>query len=107
MNVMLALPSEALEAIAERAAELVLEKLRAEHVPARGGRWPLYGARAAAGYLGWPVGRVQKLTAANAITCHRVDGGPRVTYFTDELDEWLERNYDGPPRGVAPPVRRL
>jgi hypothetical protein len=42
------LRAEAIEAIAERAAELLAT---------RQSRW-LYGDKAAAEYLGWPVGRV-------------------------------------------------
>ena len=50
------------------------------------GPW-LYGAKAAAEYLGWPLGRVEKLAAANAIPCHRV--GRRITFRREELDKWL------------------
>jgi hypothetical protein len=48
------LPAEAVEAIAVRAAELLAT---------RQSRW-LYGDKAAAEYLGWPVGRVTKLRQA-------------------------------------------
>jgi hypothetical protein len=92
------LPPETLEAIAQRAAEIVLEQLRQEQPP--GGRRALYGARAAAEYLGWPVGRVEKLTAANAIPCHRTAERGRVTYLTAELDEWLQERREGPARGL-------
>jgi hypothetical protein len=47
----------------------------------------LYGDRAAATYLGWPLGRVQKLSAAGLLPCHRV--GQRKAYRTDELDAAL------------------
>lgn len=97
----LALPPELVDAIAERAAEIVLERLREER-QAGGPRW-LYGAKAAADYLGWPLGRVQKATAANAIPCHRQVEAGRVSYRTDELDAWLEEQREGP----APPIGRL
>jgi hypothetical protein len=50
------LPAEAVEAIAVRAAELLAT---------RQSRW-VYGDKAAAEYLGWPVGRVTKLRQAGA-----------------------------------------
>lgn len=53
----------------------------------------LYGNRATADYLGWPLGRVEKLSAANAIPCHRV--GRRLTFRRDELDAWLIEGADG------------
>jgi excisionase family DNA binding protein len=89
------LPAELVEAIAQRAADLVLEQLAALSQPT-GPRW-LYGAQVAADYLGWPVGRVQKLTAAREIPHHRLEGEQRVTYRTDELDAWLGEHYEGPP----------
>lgn len=47
----------------------------------------LYGDRAAAAYLGWPLGRVQKLSAAGLLPCHRL--GQRKAYRCDELDRLL------------------
>jgi excisionase family DNA binding protein len=93
----LQLPVGLLEAIVEQATERALERLRAEQINGNGCRW-LYGAQAAADYLGWPVGRVQKLTAAKVIPHHRVDGEQRVSYRTDELDAWLDQFYEGPSR---------
>jgi excisionase family DNA binding protein len=89
------IPAEVIEAIAQRAAELVLEQL-ATLSQSSGPRW-LYGARAAADYLGLPLGKVQKLTAGGAIPHHRPEG-QRVMYRTDELDAWLAESYEGPPR---------
>lgn len=74
-TIAVALPLEAIEAIAERAAEIVHERLRAEQDV--GSPW-LYGAKAAAEYLRWPVGRVYKLTAARVMPAHRV--GQRYAY---------------------------
>jgi hypothetical protein len=50
------------EAIAERAAQIVLDRQQEE--TAR--RW-LYGAKSAADYLGWPVKRVTNKVAADAL----------------------------------------
>lgn len=47
----------------------------------------LYGDKAAADYLGWPLGRVQKLSAAGRLPCHRI--GQRKAYRHDELDAVL------------------
>ncbi len=91
----LQLPADLVEAIVEQATERALERLRAEQGTGEATRW-LYGAQAAADYLGWPVGRVQKLTAAKEIPHHRLDGEQRVSYRTDELDAWLEQFYEGP-----------
>lgn len=80
MNVTTTLSPEAVEAVATRAAEIVLERLRSEP---QDRRW-LYGDRALAAYLSWPLGRVQKL---RGLPCHRI--GQRKAYRTDEIDAWL------------------
>ncbi len=89
------IPPELVEAVAVRAAELVVERLRDEQAAPDGPRW-LYGAKAASEHLGWPVGRVEKLTAAGVLPCRRI--GQRCSYRTDELDAFLEDHYEGPPR---------
>jgi hypothetical protein len=71
------LPPEAVEAIAARAAELVVERLKRESSP-----W-LTRARAAA-YLSLPVSRLEK---DRTIPCHRE--GRRVLYHRAELDAFL------------------
>jgi Helix-turn-helix domain len=78
----ISVPDELLEALAQRAAAIVLERQREE--PAA--RW-LYGARAAAEYLGWPVKRVTNKVAAGAIPHHR--NGGRLMFNTSELDRRL------------------
>jgi len=93
------LPPELVEAIAERAAELVLERMQAR-ADGEAPRW-LYGAQAAADYLAQPVGRIQKLTAAKRIPHHRLEGEQRVSYRTDELDAWLDGYYEGPPPALG------
>jgi excisionase family DNA binding protein len=71
------LPPEAVDAIAARAAELVVERLERESSP-----W-LTRAQAAA-YLGLPVSRLEK---NRTIPCHRE--GRRVLYHRAELDAFL------------------
>jgi excisionase family DNA binding protein len=73
----LSLSPEALEAIADRAAELVIERLGREASP-----W-LTRAQAAT-YLGLPLSRLEK---DKTIPCHR--DGRRVLYHRDELDRFL------------------
>jgi hypothetical protein len=92
----IAFPPELVDAIADVVLERMREELQAEQQSnGHGPRW-LYGAQAAAGYLAMPVGRVQKLTAARTIPHHRLPGEQRVSYRTDELDEWLDEFYEGP-----------
>lgn len=90
----LTLPAEVVDAIAERAAQLVLEQL-ATLSRDDGSEW-IHGDKALAAYLGWPLGRVQKKTAAGVIPCHRV--GQRKSYKRAEVDRALDEHYEGPPR---------
>jgi hypothetical protein len=76
-----ALPRDALEAIAQRAAELVLEEL--------GNSSPWLTREAAARYLSLPVSRLEK---DKQIPCHRE--GRRVLYHRDELDAHMFRKLD-------------
>jgi excisionase family DNA binding protein len=73
----LAFPDELIEAIAERAAELVVEQLERQSSP-----W-LTRAQAAR-YLGLPLSRLEK---DRTIPCHRE--GRRVLYHRSELDAFL------------------
>ena len=70
----LTLSPDALEAIAERAAELVLEQ--------NGNGSPWMSRERAAAYLDLPVSRLEK---DKTIPCHRDNG--RVLYHRDELDD--------------------
>jgi excisionase family DNA binding protein len=81
------LDEAALEQIASKAAELVLERLGA--VP--GSPW-MTRARAAA-YLGLPVSRLEK---DRSIPCHR--DGRRVLYHRAELDEHFSGSRTSPDR---------
>jgi hypothetical protein len=75
----ISVPEYILEAIAQRAAAIVRERQQEE--PAA--RW-LYGAKAAAEYLCWPVKRVTNKVAAGTIPHHR--SGARLMFNTAELD---------------------
>jgi excisionase family DNA binding protein len=77
----LALPSKLVEAIASRAAELVVEQL--------GNGSPWLTRSEAAAYLRLPVSRLEK---DKAIPCHRE--GRRVLYHRDELDAYLSKKLD-------------
>jgi hypothetical protein len=72
------------EAVAERAAEIVLHRLREERPPPSD--W-LYGAKAAAEHLGWPVKRVSN--RLREIPHHR--NGSRLVFNRRELDEYAGR----------------
>ncbi len=91
----LQLPADVVDAIAERAAELVLERLRAEQADGEASEW-IHGDKALAAYLGWPLGRTQKASAAGLFPCRRV--GQRKSYRRAEVDRALDEHYEGPPR---------
>jgi excisionase family DNA binding protein len=73
----LSLPPEAVEVIAERAAELVVERLDRESSP-----WMTRAE--AATYLSLPLSRLEK---DRRIPCHR--NGGRVLYHREELDAYF------------------
>jgi excisionase family DNA binding protein len=75
----LSLPPDLLEAIAQRTAEII-EQRQSESGETR---W-LYGAEAAADYLGWPVKRVYNRVASKELPAHR--SGGRLCFLTSELD---------------------
>jgi hypothetical protein len=74
-SVRLELPAELVEAIARRAAQLVLDQLGTRDSS------PWLTRRQAAAYLGLPVSRLEK---DRRIPCHRDRG--RVLYHRAELD---------------------
>ena len=74
----LTLSPEALEAIAARAAQLVVEQLDNAS--------PWLTREAAARYLSLPVSRLEK---DKAIPCHRE--GRRVLYHREELDTYVQK----------------
>ena len=80
----LTLPPEAVEAIAERAAELVLERSSSAR------RSPWMTRAQAATYLGVPESRLEKDASEERPArdpLHR--DGAKVLYHRDELDRWL------------------
>ena len=83
MNLRVELPPEVVDEIVAQVTERVLASLA---TVGQTSPW-LYGAKEAAEYLGWPLGRVEKLVAADAIPCHRV--GRRLIFRRSELDSWI------------------
>jgi excisionase family DNA binding protein len=79
-TVAVSLAADALELIAARAAEIVLERAGV----VAGSPWLTRDAAAA--YLGLPVSRLEK---DREIPCHR--DGRRVLYHRDELDTFFLR----------------
>jgi hypothetical protein len=56
-----------------------------------------YGDRELAAHLHWPLGRVQKLSAAGMIPVVRLDGTQRKAYDLRAVDEWLRQHGGGAP----------
>jgi hypothetical protein len=81
-EISLTLTDEAREAIAERAAEIVLERLQA---PADDG-W-LRGAKRIAEYIGASEGRVKELSSLGRIPLER--DGRGLVAKRSELDAWI------------------
>ena len=77
----LAVPPEFVEAVAQRAAELLAE--RVDQRPA-----PYLDVAAAAEYLACPRSRVYSLASAGRIPLRR--DGSRLLFRASELDEWLD-----------------
>jgi excisionase family DNA binding protein len=77
----LTLPDELLEQIAERAAELVLERQAATASP-----W--LSTKDAAAYIGAPPGRVHDLVQLGKLEPRR--DGRRLLFRREELDAYLE-----------------
>jgi hypothetical protein len=91
-----------IDLLAERLAPLVAELVVARLAPtSTAGPQRIYGDKAAAEYLGWPIGRVQKRSgpgARDGLPVHRI--GQRKTYLSDELDEYLEHHREGAPTAL-------
>ncbi|HEX5527224.1 MAG TPA: excisionase family DNA-binding protein [Solirubrobacterales bacterium] len=78
----LELPADVLDAVAERAAEIVLERL-GEPTPSS----PWLDVAGAAEYIAAPVSRIYALVSANRIPHHR--DGSRLLFHRDELDDHI------------------
>ena len=74
LTILTELPDDLVEALAQRVALKLSES-----------RW-LYGDKAAAEYLGWPVRRVRDLRQAGELPAY---GETRYSYHTAELDAYL------------------
>ena len=83
-------PEELLEAAAERIAELVLAGVQATSRP----QSPWLDLEGAMAYLGFTRDRLYKLTAARAIPFRKKRGGHALLFHRDELDRWLEAEYE-------------
>jgi excisionase family DNA binding protein len=90
-------PDELLEALAERLAELVNERLQAPR-PAS----PWLDFEAALEYLRFSRDQLYKLTAARAIPFRKKRGGQALLFHRDELDRWLQAEYE--PTGCSSEV---
>lgn len=95
MSLSLPFPDELLDELAEKVATILAAEC--EHEREAASPW-LYGAQAAADYLGCPLDRVKRLTAAGVIPHRKQDG--RCFYKRDELADWLDEGYEGPARGL-------
>jgi excisionase family DNA binding protein len=83
LTLALPFPEGLVEAIAERAAQIVVERLRAEHQ-----RWPEWmSVESAAMYLDVSPERVRKLQANGLLPFHQEGPGCRVFFRRAELDE--------------------
>jgi len=76
------LPTSLVEAVAERAAELVLEGEQASREPD-----PWIGVEQAAAHLGCPTSRVYALSSAKRIPVER--DGSRLIFKRSALDAWV------------------
>jgi len=86
LSVNLTLPSEVIEEIAQRAAEIAVERLRTE--PQGPKPVLLYGAKAAAEYLGMKSAKMVN----NRLDRIPYDkDGDRLVFETAKLDEWASR----------------
>jgi excisionase family DNA binding protein len=86
----LTIPDELLAAVADRVAALALKppELTAESAS------PWLDSDAAAAYIGVPRYQLYKLTATNEIPAHRKRGGQGLRFRRDELDAWIEAEYE-------------
>ncbi len=87
---MVAVPDELVQVLAERIAEMVLERIDARPQVAS----PWLDFEAALGYLGFSRDRLYKLTAARAIPFRKRRGGHALLFRRDELDRWVEAEHE-------------
>jgi excisionase family DNA binding protein len=86
----LVVPDGLLQALAERTAALLAERL--ETTPRTDSPWLDFDAAMA--YLGFSRDRLYKLTAARAIPFRKKRDGQGLLFHRDELDRWVEAEYE-------------
>ena len=86
----LVVPDGLLQALAERTAALLAERL--ELAPRSESPWLDFDAAMA--YLGFSRDRLYKLTAARAIPFRKKRDGQGLLFHRDELDRWVEAEYE-------------
>ena len=86
----LLVPDELLQALAERTAALLAERL----APAPRTESPWLDFDGALAYLGFSRDRLYKLTAARAIPFRKKRDGQGLLFHRDELDRWVEAEYE-------------
>ena len=86
----LVVPDELLQALAERTAALLAERLP----PAPRTESPWLDFDGALAYLGFSRDRLYKLTAARAIPFRKKRDGQGLLFHRDELDRWVEAEYE-------------
>ena len=87
---MIAVPDELVQALAERIAALLVERVEARPQVAS----PWLDFEAALAYLGFSRDRLYKLTAARAIPFRKKRDGQGLLFRRDELDRWVEAEYE-------------
>jgi excisionase family DNA binding protein len=98
------LPSEAVEEIAQRAAELVLEQLQRDDAASTLTESPFMTIHEAAEYLRCKRGRIDNLLSEGRLTRYK-DGG-RTLLLRAELDARLAGELVGPLAQVSPSTSR-
>jgi excisionase family DNA binding protein len=91
-----AVPDELLEQLAQRVADLIRNGTRDEVRPAGGERAesPWMTVLEAAAYLGCSRHTLYRYTAAKAIPHRKRRGGQGLLFRRDELDHWIEAEYE-------------
>ena len=85
----LILPDALVERIAQRAAELVIDRLERERpLAADADAW--LDSKAAAAYLGLSRDGLHRLTAARLIPFSQAARGSRLFFKRSDLDQWRE-----------------
>jgi excisionase family DNA binding protein len=90
-------PDTLLHAVAERVATLVASEVDERRES------PWLDFDAAMAYLGFSRDRLYKLTSAHAIPCRKKRRGQGLLFRRDELDRWVESEYES--TGCSPHVQ--